>query len=142
MKLSKYFTLEELTFSQTASRHNISNIPTGDTLKTLTRTAEKLDLVREYFGCPITVNSGFRCLNLNRKIGSKDTSQHVLGQAVDFIIPRAGTPKSLVKAIKDSNIEFDQIIQEFDSWVHISFKDSGNRKQALIIDSSGTRAFS
>lgn len=141
LKLSKYFSLEEFTTSETAARYGINNSPGPGMLGTLIRTAEKLDLVRELLNKPIIVNSAFRCLELNTKIGSKPSSQHTKGQAVDFICPGYGSPRKVIEAIKQSNIEFDQLILEFDSWVHISFVDSNNRKQILIIDKQGTRPF-
>ena len=140
MQLSKYFTLEEFIFSQTAIRHNIDNSPGRGILSALINTAENMDLVRELLNNPIRVSSGFRCKELNTKVGSKDNSQHIKGQAVDFTCPRFGTPESIVRCIKNSNIIYDQLILEFNSWVHISFCEK-NRKQALIIDNNGSRIF-
>jgi len=140
-KLSNYFTLEEFIFSKTASRYGIDNSPGRGMIGTLISTAEKMDKVRELLGQPIIVNSAYRSPELNKKIGSISSSQHVKGQAVDFISPRFGTPREIVEAIIKSSIEFDQLILEFNSWIHISFVDSGNRKQVLIIDDQGTRPF-
>ncbi len=141
MKLSKYFSLEELTASDTAVRVGIDNTPGAATVEQLTKTANKLDTVRELLNHPVTVTSGFRSIRLNRAIGSKDSSQHVKGEAVDIKCHGFGTPRQVVEAIKNSDIEFDQLILEFDSWAHISFVDSGNRKQVLVIDKSGTRTY-
>lgn len=141
LKLSKYFTLEEFTVSETAARYGINNRPGPGMLGTLIYTAEQLDKVRELLGQPILVNSAFRCDELNTKIGSKSSSQHTKGQAVDFICPKFGTPKHIVETIFKSTIVFDQLILEFDSWVHISFVNTNSRKQVLIIDSKGTRLF-
>ena len=139
MRLSKYFTYNELTFSETAKRLKYNNDPPTDVLKALTHTAQQLDRVRELLGCPVIVNSGYRSLAVNRAIGSSDNSQHVKGEAVDFKTTEH-TPRRIVELIKQSAIEYDQLILEFDSWVHISFS-SRNRKQVLIIDSKGTRPF-
>ena len=139
MKLSKYFTYNELTFSETAERLKYTNAPPPKELKSLTNTAQQLDKVRELLGCPVIVNSGYRSLAVNRAIGSSDNSQHVKGEAVDFRTTEH-QPREIVELIKKSDIEFDQLILEFASWVHISFS-SRNRKQILIIDSKGSRNF-
>lgn len=142
--LSPNFTLEELTVSQSAARLGLSNIPDPKALQNLTFTASRLEDVKKVLqGKPILVSSGYRSPAVNKAVGSKAKhSQHMDGEAVDFTAPRFGTPKEIVKAILASKIDFDQIIHEFDSWVHISFKKAGNRKQALVIDKSGTRLFS
>ena len=139
MKLSKYFTYNELTFSETAKRLKYTNAPPPKELKSLTNTAQQLDRVRELLGCPVIVNSGYRSLAVNRAIGSSDNSQHTKGEAVDFKTTEH-TPRRIVELIKQSNIEFDQLILEYDSWVHISFSNR-NRKQILIIDNKGSRNF-
>ena len=139
MKLSKYFTYSELTFSETAKRLKYTNQPPPKELKSLTNTAQNLDKVRELLGCPVIVNSGYRSLAVNRAIGSSDNSQHVRGEAVDFRTHQY-TPRQIVEMIKKSDIPYDQLILEFDSWVHISFSGR-NRKQILIIDNKGSRNF-
>lgn len=141
MNLSKYFTLEEATFSETAARHGIENQPDELTLSQMKRTAEKLDAVREFLNVPVYVSSWLRVLELNRKIGSKDSSQHVKGEAVDFKAAKFGTPKDIVDALMTAGIEFDQLILEFNSWVHVSFRDESNRGQVLVIDNQGTRVY-
>jgi hypothetical protein len=90
------------------------------------------------------VNSAFRSKAVNDAVGSKDTSQHRVGCAADIRVPGL-TPDQVVKAIIGSPIAFDQIIREFDSWTHISVSNNPfgtPRKQALIIDKQGTRAYS
>lgn len=139
MKLSKYFTYNELTFSETAKRLKYTNTPSHKQLKSLTNTAQQLDKVRELLGCPVIVTSGYRSLAVNRAIGSSDNSQHIKGEAVDFRTVEH-SPRKIVELIKKSDIEFDQLVLEYDSWVHISFS-SRNRKQILIIDNKGTRNF-
>lgn len=141
-QLSKYFTLAELTVSNKAKELKLNNIPSGKQLENLKYTAARMDAVRELLGHPIIVSSGYRSPAVNKAVGSKAKhSQHMEGQAVDFTCPGFGTPKQIVEAIIKSKIEYDQVIQEFGTWVHISFKDGINRKQALVIDSNGTRFF-
>jgi hypothetical protein len=133
------FTLAELTRSDTAKRLGIDNQPTGETLNNLRKTAHNLVKVRELFYYPVIVNSGYRSLAVNRAIGSSDNSQHVKGEAVDFRTHQY-TPRQIVEMIKKSDIPYDQLILEYESWVHISFS-ARNRRQVLIIDSKGSRNF-
>ena len=95
-------------------------------------------------GKPIMINSAFRSKAVNDAVGSKDTSQHRVGCAADIRVPGL-TPDQVVQAIKNSPIQFDQLIREFDSWTHVSVPNnpSGSpRKQVLVIDKQGTRAYS
>jgi len=141
MKLSSHFTLEEMVASQEAARHGIDNTPPADVVDRLRKTCQGLEAVRIVLGCaPIVVSSGFRCLELNRRLGSKDTSQHRTGEAADFICPGFGGPTVVAYALRDSGIEYDQLILEFDRWVHISFAAKRRRHEALVIDAGGTRA--
>jgi hypothetical protein len=143
-QLSEHFSLEELTFSEIASRNKIDNTPSDAIIAKLKFTASQMELVRSALGNNfIHVNSGYRCLAANTLLGSKSTSQHTKGEAVDFICRPFGTPRDIVLLLKSSNIKFDQLILEFDSWVHISFVSSTKpRRQVLIIDKLGTRLFS
>ncbi len=138
--LSNNFTLDEFTNSQTAIRNGIDNSPTPEVLENLKTIAEQLENIRNLLGTPILISSGYRCPELNALVKGAKNSQHLLGQAVDFTSPKFGTPKQIVEAIRNSNIEYDQIILEFDRWVHFSYKKSGNKLQALVIDTAGTRA--
>lgn len=137
MKLSKYFSLRELTFSKIAEDNDIDNTPTPDALETLKYTASQLDKVRELLGRPVNISSGYRCLQVNRRLGSKDTSQHLKGEAVDFKCELFGNPRAVFEAIRKSDIQFDQLIVEFNSWVHISFVKNGGRRECLIYDRFG-----
>lgn len=143
MRLSPHFTLAEFTLSQTASRLGIDNTPPPEALESLKLVAQGLEGVRILLGVPIIISSGYRCLALNRAIGSKDSSQHILGQAVDFEAPGYGSPRIVMDRIIDSGMDFDQCILEYppDGWVHMSFVRFGSRHQALIIDRDGTRPF-
>jgi hypothetical protein len=89
------------------------------------------------------VNSAFRSKQVNDAVGSKDTSQHRIGCAADIRVPSM-TPDQVVRAVIASDLEFDQVIREFDRWTHISIPNEAARsprKQALIIDKQGTRVF-
>jgi hypothetical protein len=141
MQLSPHFTLDEFCTSQTAARLGISNAPPLDIVGHLRRTAQGMERVRNVLNSnAIHINSGYRSLKVNAAVGSKSTSQHVTGEACDFICPTWGTPDKIIRAIVDSAIDYDQLILEFADWIHISFSDK-NRRQALIIDHSGTRAY-
>lgn len=144
MKLTEHFTLEELTASDIADRHGIDNTPTSPLILTnLKNLAEGLEHVRALLGRPIIVNSGYRSVVVNSLLKSKPSSQHTKGLAADIICPSFGTPKDIIKKIISSDINYDQVILEFDRWIHISFCEEGYkpRKQALIIDSKGTRTY-
>lgn len=137
MNLSEYFTLEELVFS---IHRNINNIPPIHIISALKDTAMALEGVRTLLNAPIIINSGYRSPALNKAVGGVIGSQHTKGQAVDFTARSFGTPDQIVAAIKKSNIQFDQLIREYNSWVHISFSTTP-RKQILIIDKEGTRPY-
>lgn len=144
MQLSEHFTLEELTRSDIAVRKGIDNTPGMLASANLMRLAKLLEQVRKCLGKPLIINSGFRCKTLNDAVGSKDTSQHMIGCAADIRV-LGMTPDQVVKAIIQSDIQFDQMIREFDSWVHISVTNRAEdtpRNQVLIIDKSGTRSYS
>lgn len=143
MQLSPNFTLDELTHSDLAVRKGIDNSPGMMASANLVRLAGLLEQVRKCLGKPIMINSGFRCKTLNDAVGSKDTSQHMIGCAADIRVSGM-TPDEVVKAIIQSDIQFDQMIREFDSWVHISVTNRAEdtpRNQILIIDKQGTRPY-
>jgi uncharacterized protein YcbK (DUF882 family) len=143
MKASEHFSLEELTASSVAARKGLDNTPNATEIANLMRTAALLEQVRTLLNKPITVNSAFRSKAVNDAVGSKDTSQHRIGCAADIRVPGM-TPKQVVQACIDADLPYDQIIEEFASWTHISVPDMPSRpprKQALIIDRSGTRPF-
>jgi uncharacterized protein YcbK (DUF882 family) len=143
MKLTENFSLEELTVSEIAVRKNLDNTPNATEKTNLIRTALLLEQVRELLKKPIIVNSAFRSKPVNDAVGSKDSSQHRIGCAADIRVPGM-TPKQVVQACIDANIPYDQIIEEFGSWTHISVPDMPSRpprRQSLIIDKTGTRPF-
>ena len=127
MQLSPHFTLEEMTFSDTAARHGINNSAPPEVLANLKRTANGLERVRQLLNNnAIRISSGYRCKALNDAVKGQPNSQHITGQAVDFTSPY-GNPVQLVQLIKKSGLEYDQLICEFNSWVHISFTDDPRR---------------
>ena len=142
MNLSEHFTLEELTAT---SHREFDNTPNASEIANLTRLAATLEQVKTLLGGkPVMINSGFRSKQVNDSVGSKDTSQHRIGCAADIRVPGM-TPNEVVKAIIASDIGYDQLIREFDSWTHISVPDMPSRpprKQVLIIDKQGTRVYS
>lgn len=139
MNLSPHFTLNELTHSQTAARRGIDNRPPESVLANMRNIlCPGLEQVRALLGKPILISSGYRSQRLNVAVGGSVTSQHMLGLAADFTCPGFGTPLEVAHAIKQSGIEFDQLLYEFDSWVHISFAKHP-RLQVLTIDTRGTR---
>lgn len=142
MKLSPNFTLDELTHTD---HRQFDNTPNATEIANLTRLAALLEQVRTEIGNkPIMVNSAFRSKQVNDAVGSKDTSQHRIGCAADIRVPGM-TPDEVVKKVIASDIGYDQIIREFDRWTHISIpntKDMTPRRQALIIDRTGTRPYS
>ena len=137
MQLSKHFKLEEFTKSMTATRKGIKNEPGSGDIKNLENICyEILEPVRAHFDKPVTVTSGYRSEELCEAIGSRKTSQHAKGQAVDFEI--GGVPNIKVAYWLQNNVDFDQLILEFytpgipdSGWVHVSYKSEGNRKSVL-----------
>ena len=142
-KLSENFTYDELTQSEVADRMGFDNTPSPAAYENLIRLANKLEEVRTLLNKPIMVTSAYRCQAVNAAVGSKPSSQHRVGCAADIRVPGM-TPDEVVKSIKESGIEYDQLIREFDSWTHISVPNTPNlqpRKQALIIDKQGTKSY-
>jgi hypothetical protein len=141
MNLTPHFTLEELTHTD---HRTLDNTPNETEQANIQRLAEFLEELKTLLGGkPIMVNSAFRSKAVNDAVGSKDTSQHRIGCAADIRVPGM-TPDQVVRAIIASDLGFDQVIREFDRWTHISIPNQATgspRKQALIIDKAGTRAF-
>lgn len=138
MNLSPHFTLAELTVSETAARRGMDNDPPPEVIERLKHTALGLEAVRIRLGTPIIVSSGYRSPELNVAVGGSKNSDHTRGDAADFICPGFGAPSTIVSVLKDSGIQFDQLIEEFGRWVHISFGPR-MRGQVLRIDRNGTR---
>ena len=141
MNLTPHFTLDELTHTD---HRDLDNTPNENEIANLRRLADFLEQVKVVLGGkPIMVNSAFRSKAVNDAVGSKDTSQHRVGCAADIRVPGM-TPDEVVKTVIASKIGYDQVIREFDRWTHISVpntEDAAPRRQALIIDKSGTRPY-
>ena len=141
MQLSKHFTLSEMTKSMTATRKSIDNTPGAGEIKSLGDLCyEVLEPLRAHFDKAVTITSAYRSEALCEGIGSKKTSQHAKGQAVDLEI--FGVPNIQTAYWLQNNVDFDQLILEFydkddpaGGWVHINYHESGsNRKQVLTFD--------
>ena len=136
VRLSKNFTLQEFTKSQTAERRGIDNTPVEGHLENAKALFENVvQPVRDNFGVTV-INSGYRCGDLNYAIGGSNTSQHCKGQAVDIECP--GTPNYDVAKWIEDNLDFDQLILEFytpgipdSGWIHVIYKTEDNRNASL-----------
>jgi len=129
VQLTPHFTLQELVFSSTAVRLGIDNTPSDEIVAHLRVLAPGLERVRALLGHPMHIDSGYRCEALKTAVKGSKTSAHMRGYAADFICPAYGEPVKIVQAIADSDIAFDQCIQE-GTWVHISF-DPRLRREVL-----------
>lgn len=144
-QLTKHFSLDEMIFSETAIRLGVNNAPGPAEMINLNRLAGFLEQVRAALGDRIIViNSAYRNSIINAAVGSAKTSQHILGCAADIRVPGM-TPDEVVRTIRASGLQYDQLIREFDSWTHVSITSDPEgkpRRQTLIIDRSGTRPYS
>ena len=142
--LSPHFTLTEFTKSETATRHGIDNTPPGSAVDSLSVLCERvLEPVRAALG-PVRVNSGFRCLALNRLVKGSDTSQHLRGEAADIEVVGLAN-EELGAWIEKNLIEWAQLISEFTApprapnvakdphagWIHVSITTGRNRRMVL-----------
>ena len=138
-KISNHITYLEATYSFTAYKRGIDNIPNSQQLSNLKLLAEMVfEPLRSFVGGPIKVNSMFRCLELNNALGGSKTSSHLKGEAMDLDDTFGNkTNKEMGDYIREE-LDFDQLIYEFldDSgqpkWIHVSYKESGNRNEVLI----------
>jgi len=135
MKLSKHLDLAEVTRSESAKREGIINMPTPEHYENLKVIAEKIfEPIREHFGVPIFISSGYRSEALNVYIGGSRSSDHSKGRALDLDMDGSSsgvTNKMIFEFIKD-NLDYDQLINEYDfGWVHVGYRLNANRKQTL-----------
>lgn len=128
----KYFTIKELCKSSTATLKRIDNTPNSEIVNNLEQLVDNiLDPLREEYGKPIKVNSGYRCDALNKAVGGSKTSQHKYGLAADITAGSRLENKKLFILAQKLNLPFDQLIDEKAySWIHISFSKNP-RKQVL-----------
>ena len=128
-RLSAHFSLAELTHSATAARKGIANVAPPHIVDQLFLTADRMEHVRTLLGDrPISVLSGYRSPEVNKAVGGSPTSAHRTGHAVDFICPSFGTPAQVAAFLAKHLKDFDQIIEEFDQWVHVGFGPSKRRQ--------------
>ena len=125
------FTISELVKSDTAEQNGLNNIPDINSLDNLLELIfYVLQPLRDKLGKPIIITSGFRSVKVNNLVNGVDNSEHLYGQAADFVV-NGMTPKQVVEFVKKSGIEFNQCINEYDQWTHISFNKGHNRMQIL-----------
>ena len=139
-RISRYFSLDELTFSDNAVRFQIDNTPSPEIVARLTDAALQLDKVRDLLGFPINVNSGYRSDKLNAAIHGAKNSAHTLGYAIDFVCRDFGTPLQICQKIVASGLKFDQLIQE-GTWVHISFDPRMRQDVKTAIFGGGSTSY-
>ena len=127
------FTMSELIYSDTAVKNNINNMPDINSLDCmLDLIVYCLQPIRDKLGLPMVITSGYRNSEVNKLVNGAENSQHMKGQAVDFTVS-GYTPTQLVARIQLSGIEFDQLINEYDSWVHISYVKGNNKGDVRYI---------
>ena len=125
------FTISELIKSDVAIKNNINNMPDLKSLDNLLNLIfYVLQPLRDKLKKPIIISSGFRCAHVNQLVGGAINSQHLCGKAADFKVSGM-TIQQTIDFIKKSGIEYDQLINEYDRWVHISFSKGNNRKSCF-----------
>jgi hypothetical protein len=129
----RYFTLQELTRSATARRLGIYNTPPASAVKALNELVDNvLDPLREAWGGPIQVNSGYRCPALNKAVGGSPYSQHQRGEAADITVGTPSANRRLLALIKRLDLPVDQCIDEKGCrWIHVSHRKGHNRRQYM-----------
>ena len=125
MQITRNFSLEEFVKSETAKKYNIDNTPPQNVINNIVSLCGVLQNIRDKYGKPININSGYRCPKLNSKVGGSKTSQHMNGSAADISVGSVKQNKELfdfiVKMAKNEEIQFRQLIDEYDyKWVHIA----------------------
>lgn len=150
MQLSKNLTLAEVIRSESAKRKGISNMPTPEHIENFKLLASKIfQPIREHFGIPIHISSGYRSAALNKAIGGSKTSQHCSGEAIDIDMDGTSiTNAQIFHYIKD-NLIWDQLIWEFGTkdnpdWVHVSYDSTGKQRKQILVASkvSGKTVYS
>ena len=131
----KHFTVAEFVRSEKADKQAIDNRLPKELLPNVQALVDNvLDPLREAYGKPITVTSGYRCPALNKAVGGSATSQHISGQAADITAGNRKENKRLFYLIQELGLPFDQLIDEKNfSWVHVSYREGVNRNQVLAL---------
>jgi hypothetical protein len=139
MQLSKNLALAEVTRSETAKRNGISNMPTPEHIENFKKLAENVfQPIREHFGVPIHISSGYRSKALNTAVKGSLSSQHCTGEAIDIDMDGTDiTNAQIFHFIKD-NLNFDQLIAEFPvnsnpAWVHVSYESTGKQRKQILV---------
>lgn len=130
--ITPHFTLNEMTVSQRATRDGFDNTPPPEALANLHLLCCALEQVRALFDAPMIVSSGYRSEKVNRLVGGAPNSQHIQGLAADFTVVKV-SPRETVRRISESAVPFDQLILEFDRWVHLSVTRGTPRRQVLTL---------
>ena len=146
MQLSKNLSLAEVMRSETAKRKGISNMPTPEHIENFKKLAENVfQPIREHFGCPIHISSGYRSAALNKAVGGSASSQHCTGEAIDIDMDGTSITNKQVFDFVKEHVNFDQMIWEFGTdtnpdWVHVSYESTGKqRKQVLRAVKQGSK---
>ena len=126
----RHFTIKELVRSDTATRLGINNMPPASAVKALNALVDNvLDPLRDAWGGPIHVNSGYRCPRLNRIVGGTPSSQHQRGEAADITVGSPARNRRLLALIKRLDLPVDQCIDEKGCrWIHVSHRAGRNRR--------------
>ena len=147
MQLSKNLALAEVTRSETAKRRGISNMPTPEHIENFKKLAENVfQPIRDHFGVPIHISSGYRSAALNKAIGGAGktvngvyvpSSQHCKGEAIDIDMDGTSVTNAAVFNYIKDNLAFDQLIWEFGTdtnpdWVHVSYNSDGAQRKQIL----------
>lgn len=151
MQISKHLSLAEVSRSETAKRKGINNTPSGEHLENFKKLAENIfEPIREHFGVPIHISSGYRSKELNAAIGGASSSQHCSGEAIDIDMDGSAngiSNKDVFDYIK-AHLNFDQLIWEFGNdsnpdWVHVSYESTGKQRKQILkaVKSGGSTSY-
>lgn len=138
MNLSTSFTLAELIVSQTATRRGLDNTPSDKSVANLKLLCTSLlQPIRDIVAKPVTVNSGYRSVAVNAAVGGSVTSAHRFGFAADINCHAYGTPKQfaelIVRELRAREIKFDQVILEFNQWVHVAIYNQDKKQRGQVL---------